>query len=104
MFLASEKVYLKKLKIILQSNYLYLLLVILVIFYIYLFKPISKFQGNEKNIKGYVYYVKIDGDKLTLKIKSKENILVNYYFKSLKEKNNFNIKYGDYLPPESPFP
>ena len=87
----------KKLKIILQSNYLYLLLVILVIFYIFLFKPISKFKGDEKNIKGYVYYIKIDGDKLTLKIKSKENILVNYYFKSLKEKNNFNIKYGDYL-------
>ncbi len=92
------KVYLIKLKIVLkQNNILIILLLLLGIYislYINLFKPKTI---NNNHIYGYIYDYKIDGNKLTLKIKSKKRILVNYYFKTKYEKDNYNYQYGDYI-------
>ena len=39
----------------------------------------SVFKGNETEIQGIVYKKKITDDKVTLYLKSKEKIIVNYY-------------------------
>ena len=92
------KVYLIRLKtILLQNKYLLLLsliTIVYVLFFILLFNPK---ELNNKTVTGYIYDYKIDGNKLTLKIKSNKRVLVNYYFNTEKEKNNFGLKYGDYI-------
>ena len=57
----------------------------------------SKFIGNETEIKGYIKKINIDGDKLSMIVKSNEKIVVNYYFKTEEEKNSFNLELNDYI-------
>ena len=91
----------KVLKNILQYNYIFYTLLIISIIYTFIninfISTKSKYNGNEKEIYGYITDYKIDGDKLTITLKSKEKLLVNYYFKIEKEKNNYNFNYGDYI-------
>ena len=71
-----------KLKIILPFS-------IFIIIYIIFFQingPVSKYT-KESEIIGYIYDCQIKEDKVTIKVKAKENILINYYDK-------FNCKLG----------
>ena len=83
----------KKLNQILQSNYFYILLIVISAFYIYLnYNKKSVLDINTKEFKGIIEYYKIDGDKLTLQVKGKERIIANYYIKSKNEKLTLNDK------------
>ena len=73
----------KKLKIILPFS----IFVILYVTFTIINKPPSKYALTDKEITGYIYDCKIKDDKVILKVKGKENILINYY-------NNFNCKLG----------
>ena len=89
----------KKLKIVLKSNYIYYFVFLFTICYVFInikFVPF-KYENLNNNIKGYVNDYYIDGDKLTIIIKNKNKVILNYYFKTEKEKNNFEICYGDYI-------
>ena len=89
----------KKLKIVLKSNYIYYFVFLFTICYVFInikFVPF-KYENLNNNLKGYVNDYYIDGDKLTIIIKNKNKIILNYYFKTEKEKNNFEICYGDYI-------
>ena len=46
---------------------------------------------------GIITKYKIDGDKVTIYLKAKEKLIINYYFKNEVEKNHYikNIKLGD---------
>ena len=85
--------YLKKLKTILQSKYLFKFILIICIFYaeiiFFYFPQKSKYIGNEKEFIGIVTNLKEDGDHLTLEIKEREKLIVHYYFKTKKEKQKF---------------
>lgn len=90
--------YLKRLKIILQSNKIFYILLIISIIYTFLFIKFDKYKVlNNKVYAGYITEYNIDGDKLSLVIKEKNKIMINYYFKTEDEKNNFNLTYGDYI-------
>ena len=56
----------------------------------------SKYTGLEKEIIGTVEEYNVEGDFLNIEIRGLENIQGNYYFKNLKEKNEFikKIKLG----------
>ena len=86
----------KKLKIILVFKIIFLVLSVFYIFGYY-FNHKSKYFGNEKEFYGYIKNIKVDGDKLNLVIYAKENLNVNYYFNTEDEKNNFDLKIGDYV-------
>ena len=89
----------KKLKIVLKSNYMYYFVFLFTICYVFInikFVPF-KYENLNNNLKGYVNDYYIDGDKLTIIIKNKNKVILNYYFKTEKEKNNFEICYGDYI-------
>ena len=91
----------KRLKIILQSKYFYFILIlttlIFVIFNNYIIKRQSIYYDNSNSVTGIIDDYHIDGDYLSINLKSKENINATYYFKTEKEKNNFalNYKLGD---------
>lgn len=89
----------KKLKIILKFNYIYYLIFLFAILYVFI--NINFINYNYKNLsnnlKGYVNDYYIDGNKLTIILLGEEKKLLNYYFKTEKEKNNFKICYGDYI-------
>ena len=88
----------KKLKNIFQFRSLLIIVTfIYVLLFIIFFDFKSKFLGNETRIEGRVITKKINGDKLTLLIKSKEKIIVYYYFKNEKEKKDFNLNYNDLI-------
>lgn len=89
----------KKLKMVLKSNYIYYFVFLFTICYVFInikFVPF-KYENLNNNIKGYVNDYYIDGDKLTIIIKNKNKVILNYYFKTEKEKKNFEICYGDYI-------
>ena len=61
----------------------------------YAYKSIYNISDNNFNLKIYSY--KIDGDKLSLELHGRENLVGTYYFKTLKEKEYFirNYNIGD---------
>ena len=82
--------YSKKLKTILQSKYLFkiilFLCLLLAILRIHLFTKTSKYRPNETKIEGIVLKYKIDGDHLSMTVKGREKVMVHYYFKNELEK------------------
>ena len=66
--------------------FIFLITVIYVLFYI-ISPPKSKYSKEETQISGIVYDCQNKENKTVLKIKGKENILINYY-------NNFKCKLG----------
>ena len=88
----------KKLKTILQCNNIYYILLFFSIIYTFIFitRPINSIYSDKSSkVYGYVTEYKIKDNKISIYLNSKENIIVNYYY---KDKNEIeNIKYGDYL-------
>lgn len=82
----------KNLKQILQFNKLLVFLGIFIFIYILFFTKIikysSKYDINEKQVTGIITSMKLDGNKLTINLKAKENIIANYYIQTEEEKNN----------------
>lgn len=54
----------------------------------------SKYSGQETEIKGYIHSYKIDGNHLQIELRGQEKVLVNYYFKTEKDKNAFALELG----------
>ena len=63
------------------------------------YKFTSKYNSNLKNITGIVTKYSIDGNKLTIYLKAKEIIIINYYLKTESEKEYYtkNLELGDRL-------
>ncbi|MDD2504706.1 MAG: DNA internalization-related competence protein ComEC/Rec2 [Bacilli bacterium] len=82
-----------RLKILLQSNNIYYILLIisllLAFFKIYIIKYDSKYNINDNIIEGYITTIISSNDKITLEIKGKEKIR-GYYF----PKENLDLKLG----------
>ena len=80
----------KKLKHLLQSNWFYVLLILLCSGYCFYFTKIikyhSKYNENTTSLEGKIISYTIDGDKLSLLLKNKEKIKVTYTIKSKEEK------------------
>lgn len=91
----------KNLKQILLFNKLWILLGIFIFFYVIFFTKVikysSKYSDADTNITGKITSIKLDGNKLTIGIKAKENIIANYYIQTEEEKNNILnvIHFGD---------
>ena len=84
----------KKLKIISLSNKLiYILLVMSILITIITINIPIKYNKKQIVLKGYVINKKVTNDKITIYLKSKEKILVNYYCKDKID----DIMYGDYI-------
>ena len=93
----------KKLKTILQSNIITIFIFLITVFYILFYlnnKPESKYTKNENIIIGYIYECDRKEDKIVLKVKGKENILVNYYDDFKCELGSYIKTYGEIKKPE----
>ena len=88
--------YLKKLRHILQSRYIFKILVVLVILVATLYTKYGKFTSvynkDDTVFEGTIYDKKIEEDKLTLYIKGKEKLLVTYKDNNLEINS---LSYGD---------
>ena len=87
-----------RLRKILLCNYLYLVLLILIIILTILrinLKPKLFYDNKYYEVIGTIENINIDGNKLILDIKSREELIGTYYFKNIKEKNKFNLLLGD---------
>ena len=86
----------RRLKIILQSRYLFKILAALIllgdILYINLNNFTSKYSKDQNEFIGIVTKYELQENKLVLEIKSKEKLIVNYKF---REKEFNNLSYGD---------
>lgn len=84
----------KKLKNILQCNYIFYILLVLSLIYAFIFINFiilkSEYKDSDKNLYGTVIDYKKSKDKTTIWVKGKEKVLVNYY-------SDINISYGDYI-------
>ncbi len=101
-----------KLRTVLLSNYLYLIICLISLLYVFIYLQIpkvSKYNENTNSITGIVESYKIDGDKLTVTLENKERVVGNYYFKTKQEKDSFLKKiklgikmkcYGDFKIPD----
>ena len=84
----------KKLKNILQCNYIFYILLVLNLIYSFIFINFiivkSEYKDSDKNLYGTVIDYKKSKDKTTIWVKGKEKVLVNYY-------SDINVSYGDYI-------
>lgn len=74
----------KKLKIILQSNLLYIILFLIIFFYVLTCTKIINYESifsNETSLTGIITDVSYKSDKITFTLKSDEKIICNYYLK-----------------------
>ena len=70
----------KRLKIVLQQNKILILFFLIISIYSIIYINVFKVKElNDTKIYGYIYDYKIEDNKLTLKVKSKKRVLVNYY-------------------------
>ena len=89
--MAYPKQLLIKLKIVLQSNKLYFILGLFLFLYVILFTKIIKYESvfkDETVFQGEVIKYEKKDDKVTIYLKSKQKIIVNYY-------EDIDIKIGD---------
>ena len=92
MYLVLVIQYMKKLKIILQSNYVIISLWILIILITIIRLNLSvrtTYNLNTTKVTGILLSSKINEEKVTLIIKGKDKIQGTYYFKTKKEKTNY---------------
>ena len=84
----------KKLKNILQCNYIFYVLLVLSLISSFIFINFiiikSEYKDSDKNLYGTVMNYKKSKDKTTIWVKGKEKVLVNYY-------SDINVSYGDYI-------
>lgn len=85
-----------KLKIILQSKYFIGITLIFVCLYVLVFTKLITYKTNidinSTLLEGEILNYSIDGDKLSLTIKSIEKVVATYYFTSLEEKNSVSLQ------------
>lgn len=95
MYLVLEKQFLQRLKIKLQSNIFYLILITFSIIYVFYFTKIKKYNSiydnNQKEVVGIISKIIINDDNIKLTLKSNEDIIVTYYYKSKEEINNLKL-------------
>ena len=88
----QEIPYTRVLKYILQHRYyvkvIAIILVIIILTFTRIYNKKSIYSGIETKIEGIVYKKKITNDKITIYIKGKEKLVVNYY---TKEKQNISL-------------
>ena len=88
--------YIIKLKRIFASKYFFKILFLFSLIYLFLIVNIMPYKSIYNNYDnefiGKVYKYKLNNNKLTIYLKSKENLLINY-----KVKNNLNIEYGSII-------
>ncbi len=88
-----------RLRTILLYDYIYILLATIAIIYsllvIYLYPRNSLYNLDDEVIDGYIDNIIIDGDQLKIELLGKERIMVNYWFTSKMEKDNFDLCLGD---------
>lgn len=90
----------RKLKIILQSNVFYIGFFLFLLFYVFFFTNVVKYETkiptDTKEITAKIVSYTIDGDKLSLLLKDKEKIKATYYIQSENEKEELenNLKVG----------
>ena len=98
MSLAYQITFMKKLKIILQSNKFYFLVIIFLLLFILLTTKIIKYQSvyedDQSIITGKVSKVSFKDGKISFTIKAKEKIQATYY---LKENEEIKINENDYI-------
>ncbi|MBE6158625.1 MAG: DNA internalization-related competence protein ComEC/Rec2 [Firmicutes bacterium] len=93
----------KRLKIVLQSNLFYYLLLILSFIYVFFSTVLISYKSKytiENKLDGVVLSKKIDGNKVSITFKTnKEKVVGTYYLKTKEEKEYFidNLKYGSYV-------
>jgi len=89
MYLELEKPYTKRLRYILQHRYylkiITIIIFLFVLFFTFLIKKQSMYSITENQIEGIVYKKRETKDKLTLYIKAKEKIIINYYGEKIPE-------------------
>ena len=101
MFQALEKPYLQKLKIELLFKILSIVVLLLSLIYSFFkLRTVTYDQNilNKKYLVGKINFYKIDGNKLTLEVRSKKEIyLLQYKISSLNEKNDLmrTVKVGN---------
>ncbi len=85
----------QRLKIILQSNIFYLILITFSIIYVFYFTKIKKYNSiydnSQKEVVGIISKIIINDDNIKLTLKSNEDIIVTYYYKSKEEINNLKL-------------
>ncbi len=87
-----------RLRKILLCDYLYYLILFLTIIIVIIrinSKPKLIYESKYYQITGIIESINIDGNKLSITIKSKEKLIGTYYYKSIREKNNSNYEIGD---------
>ena len=89
--------YLKKLKRVLQSKYLFKFLALVFVIGPFLFTRFycfeSKYNKSDKVFIGEVTKIRTTSSKLTLEIKGREKLIINYQFKEGQKLDN--LAYGD---------
>lgn len=87
------KVPLLRLRIILLSDWLYILtsisVLIMALVITNYFPRTSKYKGTEEDIIGYINHLQVDGNRLKIELIGKEKVLVNYIFTTELEKIKF---------------
>lgn len=86
----------KRLKLLLQSKYLFKILTIIILLgatlYTNLYHYKSKYQGNETSFTGIVTKISSDEDTLKIEIKAREKLIITYNYQDEKLSN---LSYGD---------
>ena len=93
--------------ILLHDKLYYLIFIVVIIISIVNIKipRTSIYDSTTTKVTGKIISQSIDGNKLTLIIKSKEKLIINYYFKEENEKTLYQTKFhlGDYIKVEGEF-
>ena len=82
----------KRLKILLHYK-IYLLLFLTIIYVVIIVSNNyykSNYKLDDKDITGIITSIKIDGNKVSIVLRGREKVLVNYYFKNKEELELFN--------------
>ena len=96
----------KRLRIILQYNLTYYILIVFTLLFIWFstcfVKYHSEYDISDNKFEGVIQDYNIDGDYLYIELKAEEKLSGSYFFKSLEEKNEFIkvFKVGDVVKVE----
>ncbi len=100
MLVESERLFLLKLRHLLLSNYLYIVILLFSLTFALIstkmITRVSIYDDDTNEIKGIIKDYEFDGDQLKILIASKENIRATYKIKTKQEKQSLikKIKYG----------
>ena len=101
--------FLKKLKIILHCNYIYLLLFLITLVYSFIYICVinhnSLLNSNMDTFSGKITSIKVTDNLLKMELNGVEKIIANYYFKDDDEKAFFitNYELGDTISVKGEF-